>query len=461
MPVAKTTSEGLTQTLAVTVTKDLYLPEWKKQLSKTQKSAQMKGFRKGKTPMGFVKKMYGQSLLGEAVNAKIHEELNTFLKENNLNILGQPIASADQEHIDIDSKNPQDYTFKFDIGLAPEIELVDLSQIAVNRDVVEISEEMLLEELEASRKRAGKQEDVDEADEDDIVKLQARELDASGAIKAEGHEVEISVLISTLNDDAKPSFKGGKLNDEIKFNIYNLEKDSTREHVVKHLLQLSEDVAPDSIGEEFTGTITEIKRNVPAELNEDFFKQLFNDDSITDEAGAKEKFKEEIGKYFIGQANNLMHHEIRAELLNAHKIELPKLFIERWLKTSKAESTQAHLDHEYIHIAEDLTWSIIQGEIVKKNNIEIKQEDIRAGFMDQISSYFGGQMAIDPEMFKGTIDKMMENKEQVQTMYDQTLSKRVFDTLMDQVSITESSISVDDFKAKVTNFNQSLQQHNH
>jgi trigger factor len=91
-----------------------------------RKKANIPGFRPGMVPVGLVKKMYGKAVLAEEINKFVSENLYSYIRENNVNMLGEPLPNeTEQKPIDFDTQ--EDFEFVFDLGIAPEFE-VELSK---------------------------------------------------------------------------------------------------------------------------------------------------------------------------------------------------------------------------------------------------------------------------------------------------------------------------------------------
>ena len=102
--------DTLNASLTISISREDYAPTFEQELKKYRDKAHIKGFRKGKTPMSFLKKAYGQSVLSEVINEMLQKELITFMQEDPAAYLGQPIPSEDQPPIDFDVKELEDYT---------------------------------------------------------------------------------------------------------------------------------------------------------------------------------------------------------------------------------------------------------------------------------------------------------------------------------------------------------------
>jgi trigger factor len=190
--------DNLNAVVTVTLEKSDYMPKFQAELNKYRKQGQMKGFRKGRTPLSVIKKMYGKSILAELINNQLQQELYGYLQQEDIKFLGQPLPAEGQDLIDFDLKNLEDFEFKFDLGLAPEFEVQGLED-NYEKLAVDVKDELVTEELEALQKRNGKQTPVEEAiEENDMLKIKAVEAD-----KEDGLETTFSILVSRTTESVQ------------------------------------------------------------------------------------------------------------------------------------------------------------------------------------------------------------------------------------------------------------------
>ena len=296
--------DNLNAVLTVTLEKSEYEPKFKAELKKYRKQANMKGFRKGRTPISVLKKMYGQSVLAEIINEMLQKELNEYLNAQEFRILGQPLPSEEQKQQDIDVKSLDDYEFKFDLGISPEFEVEGADEEATyEKMVVEVSEEKIEEDLQAARKRHGERESVedDTVKDNDMVKFKAIELEGD-APKEEGIETEFSLLISDNTDEAlKEELKDKKAGDSIRFKLSELEEGRDEEYIRKYYLNLEEGDERE-FNDTFEATIEEVSRIAPAELNQEFFDQAFGEGNVSSEEEAREQLRDQMAQFYDRQA---------------------------------------------------------------------------------------------------------------------------------------------------------------
>ena len=243
MSVSRTDKTEIESQLAVSITRDDYDPKLKSELQKYRQKAHMRGFRKGKVPMSVIRKMYGKAMLADVINELVQKELGGYLQDEELNLLGEPLPAEDQQPYDFDINQLQDFEFKFDIGRAPKFEIAGIgSDEPFEQLVVKVSDGMIDDDLNAARKRHGKEIQLDgEFEESDSITFNAKELEGD-KVKNKAFETSFKVLISQIADDKlrEDVLKGAK-GDAFRFNIFELEKDRDEKFVRKYLLNLEED----------------------------------------------------------------------------------------------------------------------------------------------------------------------------------------------------------------------------
>lgn len=446
--------DNLNAVLTVSIPKDDYLPLFNTELRKYRKDARIKGFRQGKTPTGVLKKMFGKAVLGEIINKMLQEQLTDFMVNDPVEILGQPIPSDTQEPVEFDVKEMQDYTFKFDIGLAPTFEVEGLDSDAYEKYAVEIPAEMVEEEVQNLLQRNGDQVFPEDGIEDkDIVTFDIIELDGDKP-KEDGIAHEFGVLVERMEDDMKAAVLKMKLGDELKLNPFQLEKDTTEKYVRKYFLGLeeaeegTEEVA---VGDQFQAEITKISRVNKAELNQEFFDKVFGPEQVSTAEEFKAKLSENMSKTYDAQAEALLFRDIQQRLLDSNELALPEDFLKRWLAMSNENVSPEVLEKEFPAFANNLRWTLIRSKLNKTFEIEVSPEEVKESFKNKIRGYFGGA-GITPDMdsmVESMAERMLQDEKQVNEIYEEVSSNKFFEAVVEKVAVTDKSISIEDFQAVI------------
>lgn len=454
MKISRQDHDDLNATITMVVEKDDYASKFKEELRKYKGKAHLKGFRRGKTPLSAIKKMYGKPLLAELINKEIDEQLSGFLKDENINILGSPIPAKDQEMVDFNLNELEDYTFSFDIGIAPNIDVLGVaSSDSYSQYKVEVDDKIIDDEMDMRRKRLGINEDVeDKIQKDDILTIKAYELDNEKR-KDKGWETGFTILVDRVGDeDVKELLLKSTVNDSFNFNIYKIEKDSSEEHVKKYLLNLDAEEEKE-IGENFEGIIEKVSRRKEAELNQDFFEKAFPGEDIKSESEARDKIKEHISSFYAEQTKSVMYRDIMDSMMDKNSVTIPEEFLKRWLLMTNKQVTEQNVQDEFEPFTKNLQWNLIKTSLVKKYNLVVEPEELRAFVKKKISGYMqqygGAGMDLDP-----LVDQMLSNQESVEKEYSEIEAEKLFEEISKQVTIEDKPISIDDFREVVNELNE-------
>ncbi len=455
MKIEKKELGKLNAELVLTIEKSDYIGEFEKELRKIQKDAQMKGFRKGKTPMGIIKKMYGSATLQESVSRLVSKHLDQYIVDEKLDLIGEPIISKENALPELNHQNLDDFTYTFEIGIQPDFEVMGANESDVyEKLILDISGKMIDEELDGIRKKMGERKSVDDGlASGDVLSISAKELDGSD-VKENGHETEFSISFDRV-DSIRNEIKDFKKGDSFDFDIYTLEKDLPRESVVKYLLKPGEDTDPDTINSTFRGEITDVVRVFDAELNQDLFDRYFGKDIVKSEDEAREKIKGYLGDYYTNESVNLLNRSIMEKLMDTNTVELPENFIKKWISYADDKDLTEEDNEKLNNFKKELKWRIIKNKLIKRFNVEIKEDEILRHFVKLVQQYspYAGEDTI-----RSTVMNLMKNKEQVNRAVEQISSEKVFDAIRGVVQIEEKSVGEDVFFEKVREVNAKAQQ---
>lgn len=437
--------DSLNSVLTITLEKAEVENKLKSELNKYQNKAQMKGFRKGRTPEGMLRKLYGKGLLADIVNESLQRQLYDHIMEQKLEVLGQPIPSENHPEVDLDPINIGDYIFKFDVAVAPEFEIkgIDASDV-YEKYKIEISDERVEEELLKARKRFGKRI-VSEAEiqEEDMVKLQIAELDGD-AVKAAGLEHSFSLLLANAQDAAKAKLLSHKVGDTLQLNLFELEKDRDEDFVRRYFLGLEKEDEREIANPVFQVTIEEASRVEPSEMGEEFYNTYFGEGRVTSEEEAREAIRLDYGQYFDQQANALLFRDMQEKLLELNQLPLPDAFLKRWLLASNENPNPEAIEKGYDSFAKSLQWSLIRNKAARLFGIQVTEDDLKNYFGNRVLSYFGGQLN-DANLINGMVDRLMQDEKQVEQAGDEVLLDKLQNAISAVVTVDPKPVAEEEF----------------
>lgn len=423
-----------------------YKDKFNSELEKYRQQSHMKGFRKGKTPMSTIKKMYGKPLLGDAVNEALQRELGKYISEEVENILLQPLLAEDQKEVLFNPKNLEEYTFEFEVGLTPEFEIQGASEAdSYEKYVVnEVPDNLIDDDLDAMRRRSGDRIQAEEdIQEKDLVKVKVQELEGE-KIKEEGLENEFSLLVeSNLTDEAKALLLSKKLGDTFQFNPTALETEMEGDKVRKYFLNVpdEEEYADFEINRDFHFEITEVSRVLLAEMDEEFFKDNFGEE-VTDEEGAREKIAENIKGFYEQQADILLNNKIQETVLEKNDLDVPETFLKRWMKNSDDKKSDREIDAYYDDFRTGVIWAAITQKVQKANELEVGEQEIVNHVANKISSMYGAYLQGD--MLQNFVQRTLQDQNEVNRAYEEVLGQKALEQMKSQVTIMENEVTVEE-----------------
>lgn len=456
MNVSFEKKDELNAIISVIVTNDDYQENLNKQFKDYRKKAKIPGFRPGTVPMGMIKQMIGKSALFEEVNRLTSEALYKHLQENTIDILGQPMTSNEKKG-ETDFDNYGDFTFHFDLGLAPIFDLNISSKDKLTRYEVELDQKEVATEVKNLRRQNGKLETKDKSEtENDSVVILVTEVDKKGEHKEGGvFEQEVTVLPEVVkHSKTKKQLVGVSTGDELNLNIFDLFNDN--EMVIKQSLGIEQEAIA-TLNKTFKAIVKEIRQVVPAELNQEFFDLVMGPGAVKDEKEFEAKIEENLGSYYQAEAEKQLDAEVNKILEKNHSFVLPDAFLKRWLQETKPETYSPEtVDEQYAKESLVLHKQLIREKIAEQENVEVTDEDI-----NQTSFAYTAQMLRqyglnnpDPSMVQNFEAKNREDKNYLMRIRDVVVEKKVLDKVKDLITIKPKKLAVDKFYDEVKKFNE-------
>jgi trigger factor len=437
----------LTDKIVVNISKGDYLPSFEKSLKQYGKQANIPGFRKGMVPAGLIKKMYGSSVFTDEVLKTVEKELTGYMSTEKLDIFAQPLPLPENDARQIDMSNPADYTFAFEIGLKPAFSLADLGSAPLTFNKVEVTPEMIDEEVERHQTRNGKMTEPETVAGDEFVlNLHFTETDADGSPTAGGIEKDNSLLVKYFNEGTRPKWIGLTKGDSLIIQPASALDEKEREWVLNDLGLAKEDAA--SAQKYFRAEITKVGLIEKAEMNEEFFKTVYPDKGITTVEAFRDAVKADIQAYWDSQSRNQLQHSLYHVLLDHTKIEFPEDFLKRWMQTGGEQpKTQTEVEEEFPSFVNQLKWTLIVDKVVGDNGIEVSQDDVKAFARQQLFGYMGMQAGAEEQPWVAEyVQRMMGDRKFVEDTVHRIRTEKVFAWVETQIHPTEKPIGRDEFK---------------
>jgi len=436
----------LNDKLTVTVKKEDYFPSFEKALKQYAKVANIPGFRKGMVPTGMVRKMHGPAVFTDEVLKSVEKGLMDYLGQEKLDIFAQPLPAAGNDARNIDMNNPAEYTFSFEIGLKPDFQLPDLSSAKLTRYNIEVTEEMVNDEVKRLQQRMGKMAEPETVTTDEnVLNVKFEECDSKGEVVEGAEAKENSVLVKYFSEATRPSLMGLKKDDTLVIQLKSAFDDKEREWIIDDLKLDKND--PASVEKYFKLTITKVGLVEPRELNEEFFKEVYPNREIATEADFRAGIKEEIEKYWQSQSRNHLHHELYHVLAEHTTMDFPESFLKKWMGTSgEKQKTSDEVEQEFPVFKNQLKWTLVSDKIIRDNDLEVNPEEMREFMRQQVMGYFGSMnMGGDTSWLDSYVERMLKDEQQVESAYRRLVTEKIFNWAETKITPTEKSISAEDF----------------
>lgn len=432
--------------LTVKLEKADYQERVDKSLKNIRQKAQMPGFRPGMVPAGLVKKMYGKSVLAEEVNKILSETVYKYIQDNKLNILGEPLPNEDkQPEIDFDTMS--EFEFLFDIALAPEFKAEVSSEDKVDYYTIEVTDEMVENQVRNYTQRNGKYEKVEEYAENDMMKGLLLELDEAGNTKENGIRVEGAIMLPAYmkNEEQKAKFVGVKLNDVVTFNPYAAWDGNTAE--LASFLKVEKEAAAE-MKSDFTFQVEEITRHVPGDLNQEVFDQVFGEGVVKSEEEFRAKVKESLAQQFVADSDYKFLLDVRKALTEkVGKLEFPDAILKRVMLLNNKDKGEAFVEENYEKSIEELQWHLTKEQLVQANNIKVEQDEVSNMAKETTRAQFAqyGMLSVPDDVVENYAKEMLKKKETVENLVNRVVESKLAAALKSQVTLENKTVSLDKF----------------
>ena len=432
--------------LTVKLEKADYQEKVEKSLKNIRQKANIPGFRPGMVPMGLVKKQYGKAVLAEEVNKLLQEKVYDYIKENKINILGEPLPNEEKQQL-IDFDTMEDFEFVFDIALAQEFKAELSSSDTVDYYNINVDEEMVDRQVKAYTQRNGSYEKVESYEDKDMLKGLLAELDEAGNTKEGGIQVEGATLMPAYmsNDEQKAIFANAKVNDVLVFNPSAAFNGNEAE--LASLLKVKKEEVT-AITANFSFQVEEITRFVEGELNQEIFDQVFGKDVVKSEEEFRAKVKEVLAGSFVADSDYKFLIDVRNYLVNKiGKLEFPDALLKRIMLLNNEDKGEAFVAENYDKSIEELTWHLIKEQLVKANEIKVEREDVEHMAKEATKAQFAqyGMMNVPEDLLANYAQEMLKKQETVNNLVNRVVEAKLSTALKSQVTLNNKTVSIEEF----------------
>lgn len=434
MNITRNNIDSQNAVVTVSVTKDDYAPKVEKTLKDYRKNANVPGFRKGAVPMSLIQKQYGKSIMFEEVNKILQEQLNEYITNEKIDILGNPLPKP-MDTLDWDAETLH---FEFELGMVPEFEVnLEAKNNIVSYKII-ADDKMLDEQVSRLQKQYGKVSPAEVVNEDSeiTVTFSNQEYNVN-------NKTTISLDVFSDKNAAK-SFLGKKVGEIVVVPTKGLFND---DHKLMDYLKVDHDVVH-GLDTEVNVEINDVFSTEKAPLDQDFFDKVFGPEVVNSEAEMRAKLKEIAESQFVQQSDQKFLNDVTEFLLENTSFDLPSEFLIKWLQQSGEKPlTTEEASEEFLKSEKGLRYQLIEGKIMKNNDLQITFEDLKNHTSVLIKNQMAqfGQLNPSEEEINGIVARVLSNQDEVRRLSEQLMSGKMLQLFKDKVKAKQKELNLDDF----------------
>ena len=431
--------------MTMTVEPADYQEKVEKTLKDYRKKAQVPGFRPGMVPMGMIKKQYGTAVKVDEVNRLMGEKLYEYVRENKIQMLGEPLPSDKQQPQDFEKEG--EMTFVFDIAVAPEFKVALSGKDKIAYYTISVDDKLIDQQVQMYASQGGEFVKAEVFSGNDTITGDLRQLDEKGNTLEGGITTESGMIMPAYikEDKQKKLFDGCKPGDIITFNPKKAYPDNDAE--VAALLKVKkEDIA--DVNSDFSFQVTEIRHFQPAEVDQKLFDRVFGEGTVKDEKAFHEKIAEQLKAQFAGSSDYKFMQDVRAHLeKKVGKLEFPEALLKRVMLQNNKDKDADYVEKNFEGSIKELGWHLIKEQIVAAQEIKIEDEDVKRVAKEAVRAQFAqyGMANVHDDVLDNYAEEQLKKRENIDNFVDRAVDLKLTEKLKTVVKLDEKTVTLDEF----------------
>jgi trigger factor len=423
----KVNLENLSSTqrkLMVTVPADVVKAERDAIFKEIYQIAKVKGFRPGKAPVKVVESMYKGEILSETMQKLLSKTLEDALREAEVNPINRPeITPPDKIDLDKDFE----YTVVFEV--LPEIDLGQYKELKLKKEKMVVKDddvELSIKHLQDHKAQTVPYENKIAVKEGDVVIVDFQgSLDGEPIKDLKREDVQFVVGEQKMIPEFEEAVLGMKKEEEKEIDVTyddTFPIEEARDKAVHYVIKLK-DV---------------LKRTLPP-VDDELAKSI----GLESLDELKTKIKEDLGHQLEKQAQTKMRRELMDLLVeNNPSIEAPLSLVEQEAErlvesiqqnaqqqgVPPMELTEEQLQEVRDHALRNVKASLVLGEISRKEEISVSDEDINENL---------GAIAQQYNMDTAQIRELYEKNNLLEGLEATLAERKVIDFIVENADIDE------------------------
>ena len=431
--------------LTMTVEPADYQEKVEKTLKDYRKKAQVPGFRPGMVPMGMIKKQYGTAVKADEVNRLLGEKLYEYVRENKIQMLGEPLPSEKQQPQNFEKD--EELTFVFDIAVAPEFKVALSGKDKIAYYTITVDDKLIDQQVQMYTSQGGEFVKADVFSGNDTITGDLRQLDEKGNTLEGGITTENGMIMPAYikDDKQKKLFDGCKPGDIITFNPKKAYPDNDAE--VAALLKVKKEEIAD-VNSDFSFQVTEIRHFQPAEVDQKLFDRVFGEGTVTSEKAFREKIGEQLKAQFVGSSDYKFMQDVRAHLeKKVGKLEFPEALLKRVMLQNNKDKDADYVEKNFDGSIKELAWHLIKEQIVAAQEIKVEDADVKRVAMEAVRAQFAqyGMSNVPDDVLENYAEEQLKKRENIDGFVDRAVDLKLTEKLKTVVKLDEKSVTLEEF----------------
>ena len=431
--------------LTITLEKEDYQEKVEKTLKDYRKRAQVPGFRPGMVPMGMIKKQYGTAVKVDEINRLLGEKVTGYIRENKIQMLGEPLASGKQEPQDLEKDGP--FTFMFDIAVAPEFKAELTSKDKIDYYTIKVDDKLLDQQVAMYASQHGEMQKAEVFSGNDTLTGDLRQLDEKGNTLEGGITADSSMIMPAYikAEDQKKLFDGCKPGDIITFNPKKAYPDNDAE--VAALLKVEKDAVKE-LTSDFSYQVTEIRHFQPAEVNQQLFDRVFGEGVVSSEKEFRQKISEMVQPQLAMNSDYKFQLDLRAYMeKKVGELQFPEALLKRVMLQNNKDQGADFVEKNFEGSIRELKWHLIKEQLVAAQEIKVEEADLKAIAKESVRQQFAqyGMSDVPDDVLENYAAEQMKKRENMESYVDRAIDQKLVQKLKTVVKLNEKSVTLEEF----------------
>jgi trigger factor len=389
--------------------------------------------------------MYRTPVLVDEVNKIVSESLFNYLQEHNIRILGEPLPHKDDSSR-IDFEQDTEFEFKFDLGLAPQLEMQVTSKDKIPYYKIKADKTQQKEYVDSLLQRYGEFKPVEKAGKDELIRGILVKVNREGEEAENGIRVEnVSMSLDMMKDEnQKMLFSGTGAGDEV---IFDVKQAYPNDSELASLLRIDKSEIPLLEGT-FKCIIEEVARFEKAEVGKELFDKIYGEGEVKTEEEFMKRVKEEIELNYERESEYRFMVDAREVLIKKAKIDLPVEFLKRWMVEANENITEEQVNNDFDKYEDDFRWQLIKEHLLKQQEIKVSEEealDMAKGIaLNQYMQY--GISNVPEDYLENYAREMLSKQEESRRIYDQKAEEKLIAYIKTTAKLDDKEVSSEKFR---------------